>query len=82
MRTFPSDCQVIRSHEMSRHIVSVFGKGWGCVASGATPAEADAQAMEWSWQNVRRLNPHGNLMAALARLDKACDELCSTLSTR
>lgn len=75
--TFPSNCQVYRSHERDRYVVTVFGYGSGCVATGATGEEAEEKAQRWTRANLR-----GNgVMGAIGTLDLELTRLCAVLAS-
>jgi hypothetical protein len=75
--TFPSKCQVFRAKEGERCVVTVFGYGSGCVATGKNWKEADRKAEIWVMDNLKRQG----LLGALGLLDLALEQLCDALST-
>lgn len=84
---WPPRRQVFRSVEMNRHIVTVLPEWgntdmWGCIATGATAAEAEEKAMRWVWQAVERDAAKGSLSARLGILARELSLLYDALSTR
>lgn len=77
MMTFPSECLVIRNQEMSRYVVFVQGYGCGCIATGATPAEADEKAERWTTENLKR----AGLLGKIGTLDRELALLCAALAS-
>lgn len=77
MTTFPSSCHVYRSHERDRYVVTVFGYGSGCVATGATWDEAEEKAERWTRANLKR----GGAMGAIGILDLELSRLCAALAS-
>lgn len=74
---FPSRVVVYRS-QGDVTVLNHYGSGehWGCRTN------SERKASEWTWQNVERAAKAGSLLANMALLERACDELCSALSTK
>ncbi len=82
---FPSRTKVYRSQEGSRHIVTVlnpYGSGhqWGCIATGATAAEAEHKASEWTWRNVEKAAAAGCLLATIGIVERESKRLSDALA--
>lgn len=80
MTTFPSSCRVFQAVEGQRCVVTVFGCGTGCVATGATMREAEAKALLWMTNNLSRAGLLGRVGILEAELSRLCAVLAS-LST-
>lgn len=75
MTTFPSRCKVYQAQEGQRIVITVFGYGSGCVATGDTWEEAEAKAIEWTRKNLE----NGGLLGRAGLLEWECSRLCDAL---
>lgn len=74
---FPSRVVVYRG-QGTVDVLNHHGSGelWGCMTN------SEEKASKWTWQNVERAAKAGSLLANMALLERACDELCSALNTK